>query len=265
MTMTVSSGKGGVGKTLSVVNLAYFIQKIGYRVLIIDGDLGMANVDVVLGLRPRYNMRDVLDGNATWSEIMLEGPEGIKILPSGSGISKLQDFSYVEKQSLLSHIEDLKQSFDFYLIDTGAGIGSHVIHFNKLSQRRLVVTTPEPHAITDAYALIKVLNQNGIQSCDLIVNMVHKESQGDLVAQRIINAANSFMKIDIRYLGSIPVDPSLARHVMRRDVCSEECSKTVSAQSWAKVARKILNDSETRKPSREVSKMNFFSHYLNGI
>jgi flagellar biosynthesis protein FlhG len=261
MVLSISSGKGGVGKTLTVVNLALFAQKQGHKVLIIDGDLGMANVDIVLGLVPRYNIRDVLNGQVTINDIMLEGPQGIKIIPSGSGISSLQQLTFVEKQLLSEQLSRLKTDFDLYFIDTGAGIGDNVINLNLMAHRRILVTTSEPHAMTDVYAMMKVFSQQKINRCDLIVNMAKSAKEGEQTAYKLKEVAQKFLNMKVNYLGNIPYDQQLNKHLLRRDMGSIEASKTISAQAWSHITREIL--SETNENFSTNTEDSLFKKLIN--
>ncbi|MFK7824195.1 MAG: MinD/ParA family protein [Oligoflexales bacterium] len=235
--LSVASGKGGVGKTLTIVNLAMAVSHMGLKVLILDGDLGLANVDVVLGLQSQYHIQDVIEGFVSLDEIILRGPSGINIIPSGSGISELQNLSYTQKQILLQKILLLNIDFDFLLIDTGAGIGDNVLHLSSISDSRLIVTTPEPHAITDAYALIKVLNEKeGIENFDLMVNMANSRNEAESVASRIISTCSSFLKINVNYKGFVPLDKNVPKLVMQQNVASSIASNTLASQAWSKIA-----------------------------
>ena len=252
--VTVTSGKGGVGKTLTTVHFAVAARKMGLSVLILDGDLGMANVDIVLGLQARYNIRDVLDGNVSLKEIIVDGPMGIRVIPSGSGISSLVNLSYVQKQLILSEIEKLDEQPDLLLIDTGAGISETVTHFNKAADQVIVVTTPEPHAMTDAYALTKILGEEyGVLSVGLIVNQARTADEGLKVHERLTEVAQRFLKTQISYLGHVPSDPQVQRAVMQRRAASESSTLTLAGQAWNQIARKtisnILSTTDGQDPS----------------
>ena len=239
--ITVTSGKGGVGKTLTTVNFAMAARKMGLSVLVLDGDLGLANVDIVLGLQARYNIRDVLDGNISLKEIIVDGPLGIRVIPSGSGISSLSSLSYTQKQHILAEVEQLDEQPDIFLIDTGAGISSTVTHFNQAADQVIVVTTPEPHAMTDAYAMIKVLSEEyGVRSVNLLVNQARTADEAQKVFDRLTDVANRFLKVEILYLGSVPNDPQVQRSVMQRRAASESSTLTVAGQAWNQIARKKI-------------------------
>ncbi|MEZ4744211.1 MAG: MinD/ParA family protein [Bdellovibrionota bacterium] len=242
LVITISSGKGGVGKTLTTVNFALAASRMGLKVLIFDGDLGLANVDVVLGLQARYNIRDVFNGHAKIEDIILDGPLGVKIIPSGSGIASLQQLTLLQKQLLASELYSLDGLFDIVLIDTGAGISDNVIHLNLIADQSIVVTTPEPHAMTDAYALIKVIKESR-STCltSLLVNMTRTESEGQNVAKRICDVAEKFMNSHIKYLGSVPQDAQVSRSVLIRRAISEDSIHTLSGQAWNKIARSMLS------------------------
>lgn len=213
---------------------------MGHSVLILDGDFGLANVDVVLGLNARYNIKDVIDGVAELKDIIIQGPLGIDLIPSGSGISSLQHLSYAQRQSLLCQLDKFNVHYDFVIIDTGAGISENVLHFNSISDSVVVVTTPEPHAITDAYAIIKVLaEEHSIKSFNLLVNQTKSPDQGLKVHQRIAEVAERFLNIKVNSLGNVPHDPQIARQVMLRKTASESSTFTVAGQAWANAFRQL--------------------------
>ncbi len=257
----VSSGKGGVGKTLSVTYLATFAAKLGHKVLVIDGDFGMSNVDVVLGLNASYNIRDVFDGRASIKDILLTGPMGIKIVPSGSGLSKLQHLSFIQKQILLEDLKSLQEDFDLVILDSGAGIGTNVIYLNQLAHKTLVVTSPEPHAITDAYALIKTIKETtDINKVDLMVNMTKTAAEGQAVGLRIVNVAREYLQMDVNYVGCVPLDPMISRFVLKRSIASEESTKSMAAQAWSRVTRDVLENFHTND---EMNVRSFLSSVIH--
>ena len=247
-TISVSSGKGGVGKTLSVINIALSLKKTGLKVLILDGDMGMSNVDIVLGLEARYNIRDVLDGHKQIQDILIEGPLGIKIIPSGSGITNLLNLSFVEKQIFNENLEELKSLFDVIITDTGAGIGATVLQLNEASESRVVVTTPEPHAIADAYALIKVLSgELNIHQFGLIVNMTNRDEEGESVARKIAHVSKKYLGVNVDMLGSVPKDPTVSKNITHRKAASHQRETSLSYCAWQGVARNILRSFMTER------------------
>lgn len=251
-TICVTSGKGGVGKTLTTVNLAVAARRLGRSVLILDGDLGLANVDVVLGLKARYNISDVLDGTAQLQDIIVSGPLGIDLIPSGSGVSSLTQLSTLQKQQILDQIGAIDRVYDLVLIDTGAGISDNVLHFNMAADQRVVVTTPEPHAMTDAYALIKVLSEeHGAKSFQLLVNQTRSPDEGVKVAERIAEVAKRFLSVKVHHLVSVPYDPAVTKSVMQRRAASEASTHTIAGQAWAEAARRLLGETTQQSKSKE--------------
>ncbi len=247
--VTVASGKGGVGKTLTTVNFAVAARRMGHSVLILDGDLGLANVDVVLGLSARYNVQDVLDGNAALKDVIMEGPMGIGVIPSGSGISALTQLSHVQKQQIFDQIDRLGEGYDLLLIDAGAGIADNVTYFASCADKLVVVTTPEPHAMTDAYALIKVLaEERRIKNFDLVVNQARSGDEAIKVADRISEVAMRFLNVQVNCLGHVPFDPQVPKAVMQRRAASEQSTFTVAGQAWNQLARRLLGETGA-KPS----------------
>ena len=234
--VSFTSGKGGVGKTISAINMAMAARNSGKRVLIFDGDLGLANVDIVLGLHGRYNINDVLDGLVGIDEIVVSGPLGIDIIPSGSGLANLADLSYVKRIQMIDAIKQLHRAYDLVIIDTGAGISESVMHLNGFSDQVIVVTTSEPHAMTDAYAVIKVLYQkHGDIPIKLLVNSVKSKDEGLKVWRRISDVANRFLSKKLDYLGAVSFDPRLQESVRRQCVASERSLHTIAMQEWNQI------------------------------
>nr|CRH07000.1 putative GTPase involved in the synthesis of flagella, FlhG [Candidatus Magnetococcus massalia] len=213
-TMAVTSGKGGVGKTLVSVNLAIKFAEAGLKVLIIDADLGLANIDVVLGLNPEHTMEDVLDGHKTLDEVVVTGPKGVTILPAASGVAELSDLSEEKRASLLDHIDSWNADFDVVIVDTGAGISPNVRYFILSVEKILVVATPDPASITDAYALMKVMYMNHrITNFELVVNQANSRKEALQVYKAISDVAEKFLNIGLHYSGFIPRDEVLQRAV----------------------------------------------------
>lgn len=215
-TLCVTSGKGGVGKTNLVVNLALALTRIGRKVLIIDADLGLANVDVVLGLNPSYTIQDVLSGNKSLKEVLVEGPEGIKILPAASGVAQLSSLTSAEKIVFLEALDTLPQDIDMVIVDTAAGINDTVLYFNIAAQERLVVATGEPTSLTDAYALMKVLfSQHQERKFQLVVNNVPGPLEAKEVYRKLSTAVDHFLGgLSLDYLGFVPADPLVSKAVI---------------------------------------------------
>ena len=205
--LSVTSGKGGVGKTNIAANLAYLLAKKRKKMLVLDADAGLANIDVILGINPRYNLSHVLSGEKTITEALVEGPGGIRILPSASGLPEMTDLSRGQKLTLIDELNTLNSEVDCMLIDTGAGISSNVMYFNMAAKEIIVVATPEPTSLTDAYALIKVLYQrHAKRRFRLIANMVKNAAEGKEIYSRLARASDHFLNLTIEYLGHIVLD-----------------------------------------------------------
>ncbi len=211
----ISSGKGGVGKTTLAVNLAFAFAAAGKKVLIFDGDLGLANVDVLLGLTPRYHIGDVLVGRCRLEDILLEGPSGLLILPASSGFTSLTQLSESQKLRLLEEFEGLALGLDWVFFDTPAGISENVLYFNLASQERVLICTPEPTALTDVYALIKVLyRRHGVKRFHLVVNWTRRQGQGLEIYRQLLRVIERFLgSISLNFLGDIPFDQRVSEAV----------------------------------------------------
>jgi len=219
---SITSGKGGVGKTAVTANIAVSLAKLGKKVLILDADLGLANIDVVFGLAPKYNLNHFFSGEQELSAILVDGPNGVKILPAGSGVQNFTRLDSQQKQKLLDSLDLMHNDFDFVLIDTEAGISENVTYFNTAAQEILVVTTPDPTAITDAYALMKLLStQYHEKRFNLVVNMIQTEEEALDVYRKLTMVANRYLDISIEFLGSIPADRQMIDAIRKQKVIVE--------------------------------------------
>ena len=241
--IAVTSGKGGVGKTNISVNLAYFLSKLKKKVLMLDADVGLANIDVVLGLTPQYNLYHVLRGEKSIREIMVEGPGGMLILPAASGIQEMTNLSQGNRLTLLDEVKTLQERVDFMLIDTGAGIASHVMYFNMAAQEIIVIATPEPTSITDAYALIKVLHQqHAKEHFRLLINMVKTETEAKEVFTRLNQATNHFLNISIEYLGYVTYDEHISESIRKQQPFVTLFPNAPATKCLRKLAEKIAKE-----------------------
>lgn len=241
--ISVTSGKGGVGKTNVSANLAYSLSRLGKKVLILDADMGLANVDVVLGLTPKYNISHVLNGERKIRETLIEGPGGIMILPSASGIQEMADLSRGNKVTLMDELNSLNEDIDFMLVDTGAGIAGNVMYFNMAAEEIIVITTPEPTALTDAYALIKVLHQrHDKKRFKLLVNMVKSQGEAKEVYKRLFQATDHFLNLAIEYFGFILHDEKMQEAVRRQQALVEIYPHSPSGKCIAHLAEKLCRE-----------------------
>jgi flagellar biosynthesis protein FlhG len=210
----VASGKGGVGKTNIAVNLALALRQLDNCVALIDVDLGLANVDIVLGITPPYNLGHVFRGEKTLVEIIEDGPLGIKLLAGGSGMSELANLTGWRLEQFVKSLDELNREFDFVVLDTGAGIGQNVLSFALATDEVLVVTTPEPTAITDAYGLIKVVFQRNPQAqIRLIVNMARNPGEAEAVAEKLNSVLREYVQREVEYIGYLLDEQQVNRAV----------------------------------------------------
>lgn len=240
--ISITGGKGGVGKTISTVHLAIITASQGYKTLLIDGDMGLANVDIVLGIHPRYNISDIIEKDLSFEDIIIKDKYGIDIVPSGSGIQELTNISYVNKLQLLDKIEDLETVYDFIYVDTAAGISDNVVFFNGCSDKSIVIVTSEPHSLADAYASIKVIHSKfNKKDFYVIVNMVDSESEGDLIFSRLNNVVQKFLGFSLLHLGSVPKDPQLQEAILKQSV-GAFYYRTVSGQAYSRIVNRLFDD-----------------------
>lgn len=240
--ISVTSGKGGVGKTNIVANLAVLLQKMGHNVLVVDGDFGLANLNIVLGLETSGTLFDVIEGTKNIEDVVLSGPAGIRVIPSASGIFKMTQLSMSEKSLLMEQLENAPFSFDVLLIDTGAGINSDVTYLNAAATEVVVVATPEPTSIADAYALMKVMSQDyRVKRFKLLVNMVSSPKEGLSVYNNILNVADRFLNINVEYLGHVVEDKKISQAVLSRKVACESYPNSSAVRCLESTAKSLLD------------------------
>lgn len=248
-TLAVTSGKGGVGKTSLTVNLALALSLRGRRVVVLDGDFGLANVDVMLGLCPKYTLYEVLAGERTLSEIMIEGPAGLKIIPGGSGIAELANLDGTHRQRLVDSLRRALEEAEFLLIDTGAGIGKGVMSLLLASDEVIVVLTPEPTALADAYALIKVLSQGRLHRwVHLVVNRVSGVIEAQQVLRRLSLVVSRFLDVELRFLGFIYEDQAVLSAISRQQPLLLSHPRSRAAEQFHLLAGRLLGE-EAPSPS----------------
>ncbi|MEM7079554.1 MAG: MinD/ParA family protein [Pseudomonadota bacterium] len=215
--VAVTGGKGGVGKTNVCVNLGLALTQLGRRVTLLDADLGLANVDVLLGLKPRYTLKDVLDNECSMQDVVVKGPGELRIVPAASGLPEMVNLGAREHAGLINAFSDIAHNMDVLLIDTAAGISDDVVNFLCAAQEVALVVCNEPTSITDAYALTKILNaQYGISRVRVIANMVRNAEDGEAVFAKLQNVTDRFLDVALLYSGAIPLDDHLRRAVRKQ-------------------------------------------------
>ena len=237
--IAVSSGKGGVGKTSVSVNLAVATAMSGKKVMLLDGDLGLANIDVMLGLQPSRNLSHVLAGTATLEETLLEGPAGLLVVPASSGKQHMAELTQVQHAGLVQAFSELHRPLDTLIIDTAAGIADSVISFSQASQQVVVVVTNDPTSLTDAYALIKVLNrEKSIGRVQVLTNMVANAAEAKEIYESLRRVAEKFLDVTLSFMGSVPQDDWLKRAVRRQQSVVEAYPNSPSARAFRELAAK---------------------------
>ncbi|HOQ17115.1 MAG TPA: MinD/ParA family protein [Defluviitaleaceae bacterium] len=248
--ITITSGKGGVGKSNFTANLAIQLQRTDRKVVIIDADLGLANIEVIFGIVPQFNLTDVIYGRKSIAEIMTPGPLGINFISGGSGIQDLIHLNSQQLSNFISNLSLLDEYADIILIDTGAGLTDSVINFSKAADEIILVTTPEPTSVTDAYSLIKVLCKNNlIPNIKLLVNRVEDDEEGKEIFNKLYRVSKKFLNIEINELGYLPYDKNLIKSVkLQEPVCISFPNSEIS-RAFRKISYKITED----EPQEEMN------------
>jgi flagellar biosynthesis protein FlhG len=240
--IAITSGKGGVGKTHVVVNLALALRLAGKRVAILDADFGLANVDVFLGLTPRFHIGHVIEGIQPLESIIVDGPKGIEIIPASSGIQELTEMRSGQQANLIGQLSAIMGRYDYILIDTAAGISNNVIRFLLLARRVIVVSAPEPTAIVDAYALVKVLfKRDPSKEVYLLVNSVQSESEAKDVHRQLAHVAERFLGQEIQLLGFVPKDQRVPQSIRRQQPVLITHPRTVVSRRFFVIAETLMN------------------------
>lgn len=250
--ITVTSGKGGVGKTSISLNLAIWLTRLGKKVVVFDADFGLANIEVMLGVRPQYNLADMMFRGKDLSDIITQGEEGISFISGGSGIQELASMNREQVMFLTSRLVELDKYADVIIVDTGAGISDSVLEFVLASSEVLLVATPEPTSITDAYALLKALNRKTEfskeeTSIKMISNRVRNDAEGQNLYEKMSVVSEKFLSIPITYMGSVPMDEQISKAVMRQKPVSVINPEAPAAKAIRQIAERILEIEATDK------------------
>jgi len=240
--MAVTSGKGGVGKTMLTANLAVLGARRGKRVLVIDADLGLANVEIVFGVKPKRHVGDLLNPDVSADDVLIEVRPGIHILPAASGIQQLTHLGEDEKLRLISTLDGLAERFDLVLIDSGAGIGDNVLFFVGVAQEIVLVVTPEPTSLVDAYAAVKVLSQQvGLKDFGVVINSVVDEMAARDVFHKLVGLTDRFLSVRIRHLGYVTRDENVHRAVMAQRPITDLFAQAPASRALSLIADRLFN------------------------
>lgn len=238
--IAVTGGKGGVGKTNLSVNLSVALAQLQRRVVLMDADLGLANVDVLLGLQAQYNLADVLSGERSMSDILLTGPSGMKVVPASSGVPQMAKLSHLEHAAIIHAFSELNDQLDVLMIDTAAGISDTVVSFVRAAQEVVVVVCDEPSSITDAYALIKLLNtEHDVFRFRVVANMTRSTNEGINLFNKLNGVCDRFLDASLQYLGHVPFDENVRKAVQKRKALIEFAPTCKASQAMRVLAQKI--------------------------
>ena len=255
--LAVSSGKGGVGKTNIVANLACSFSKRGKKVLVVDADLGLNNIDILLGLNPKFHIGHVLSGEKKVQDIITKGPAGIHLLPAGGGLQELTQLDDEKKIVLMEELDQVSSGYDFLIFDTGAGISTNVTYFCSAAHEIILVATTEPTSLTDVYALIKTLNiKHAQQYFRVIINSVNSEAEAQLIFRNLAAVADRFLpNISVEYLGYILSDSFVTKAVRQQKAFSELYPHSKVTECINQLAQKMIDE---RQPVSEEEQSTLF-------
>ncbi len=266
--ITVTSGKGGVGKSNTSINLAIQFSKMGQKVIILDADFGLANIEIMFGTVPQHNLSDLIYKGKNIKEVITWGPMNVGFISGGSGIAGMSNLSRDYLVYIIQNLAQLDAIADIIIIDTGAGISEAVLEFLVASGEILLVTTPEPTSITDSYSLLKALNTHSrflpeASQIKMIANKVSKEEEGITLYHKLNSVVSRYLKLPLQYLGSIPQDPQLAEAVMQQKPISIQNPNAKSAKAFEVIAQDLMKK-EIDKTLQKRGMAAFFSHIITG-
>mgnify|MGYP000085433250 FL=1 len=237
--IAVTGGKGGIGKSNVSINLALALSAMGRRVVVLDADLGLANIDVLLGITSNRNLADVLSGECGLRDVMVDGPGGIKVVPASSGTQKMVALGPLEHAGLINAFSDISNDLDVLIVDTAAGISDGVVSFLRAAQEILVVVVDEPTSITDSYALIKLLNRDyGIHRFRVLANMVKTQQEGRHLYSKLVKVTDRFLDVALQYVGSIPFDEAVKKSVQRQRAVLDAYPRAKASLAYKSLAQK---------------------------
>lgn len=247
--ITVTSGKGGVGKSNTAINLAIQFKRMGKRVIILDADFGLANIEVMFGVVPQYNLSDIMYKGKELKDIIMQGPEGVGFISGGSGIAKMVNLDSEQIKRLVYKMTELEKMADVVIIDTGAGISPSVLEFVAASAEVILVTTPEPTSITDSYALLKALNMfpgysRNDTNIHMLCNRVDSPGEGEILYEKMSMLVNRFLDINLSMLGCIPQDSLVTKAVMKQKPVSIMYPSSAASRAYEEAARNLETNSE---------------------
>lgn len=265
--ITVTSGKGGVGKSSTSINLALQYRRLGKKVIILDADFGLANIEVMFGIIPQYNLSDLLYRGKELKDIIMQGPEGIGFISGGSGIAKLVNLDSEQIRRLVYKLSELEKMTDVLIIDTGAGITSSVLEFVAASAEVILVTTPEPTSVTDAYALLKALSMfDGFDKNDtkirLLCNKVNSINEGINLYEKLNMIAERFLNLNLTMLGCVPQDSLVTKAVMKQKPVSMIYPNAASTKAFEE-AVKVLEENKDNNFNQKMGVGSFFMNVFN--
>ncbi len=240
--IAVASGKGGAGKTNVSVNLAIALAREGKKVMLFDADLGLANVDVMLGLHPQYNLSHVINGERTLEEIIVTGPGGILVVPASSGTQQMAELTPAQHAGMIQAFSEVGHDLDVLIVDTAAGIADSVVSFSRAAQEVVVVVCDEPASITDAYALIKLLNRDyGLQRFRVLSNMAHDVQEGRDLFNKMIRVTDKYLDVTLDFMGTVPYDEYLRKALQKQKAVVDAYPRSKSAMAFRNLAKKADN------------------------
>jgi len=262
--ITITSGKGGVGKSTVAVNLAIQLRKLGKKVIIFDADMGLANIEVMFGAIPKYNLSDMIYHGKKMKEIITEGPMEVGFISGGNGITGMNNLTKIQLGRLVNNLIELDELTDFILIDTGAGIANNVMEFVLASPEVLLVLTPEPSSLTDSYSLIKALYGNpGFvrkdTNIEVVVNRVTSPEDGRVVYAKLSSVISKFLKGEVHFFGTIPRDAQLERSVCEQKIVSLHAPNSRSAQAFSLLAQSLGDGEHAIEQERRGIRQMFFN------